>query len=217
MTDRVRGFPAFAKGSRRARSWWGRAWITALEDTALDQQPLRQGRRYANGGRVGPITISPGRIAAVVDDATHGPCQTVVYVARLTDSEWERFLDQVASTAGHIAALLDKDMPPELVEAAQDAGVTLLPGVGDLEPECSCPDWELPCRHAAALCYQASWLLDTDPWVLLLMRGRGERELLAELQRRNDPELRRRLVAAAAARARELLAAYDVPDEGRLA
>ncbi|YCK38585.1 SWIM zinc finger family protein [Actinomadura sp. ATCC 39365] len=63
----------------------------------------------------------------------------------------------------------------------------LLPTVGDLEPECSCPDWGHPCKHAAALCYQASWLLDGDPFVLLLLRGRGEQELIEALQNRDLP------------------------------
>ena len=80
-----------------------------------------------------------------------------------------------------------------VVEASQDLGASgvqtlrhvLLPTVGDLEPECDCPDWGWPCKHAAALCYQIARLLDVDPFVLLLMRGRGERELMEELRRRN--------------------------------
>lgn len=186
--ERGRGFPAFPKGGRRpgrfARSWWGNAWIKAMQDTSLDAEPLKQGRRYAYAGVVGPITVSPGRIAATVQD-DFDAYRAVVFVERLTDAEWERLLDQVAAKAGHLAALLDRDMPHDLVEAAEDAGVRLLPGIGDLEPECECPDWELPCKHAAALCFQASWLLDEDPFVLLLMRGREERELLDELQRRD--------------------------------
>ncbi|WP_236781102.1 SWIM zinc finger family protein [Amycolatopsis sp. BJA-103] len=173
--DRVRGFPAFgAQGGHGqfARSWWGRAWINAMEDTALDLRQLKQGRKYAAEGRVGPITVSPGRIGAVVDDQ-EGQYRTEVRLAELTDTEWDRFLDRVASRAGHLAALLDRDMPHDLVEAADDAGVHLLPGIGDLDPDCDCPGWELPCRHAAALSFQASWLLDADPFVLLLMRGKG--------------------------------------------
>lgn len=183
--DRVRGFPAFAarKGSSRGQSWWGRAWLTAMEDTSLDPEPLKKGRAYARAGHVGSITLSPGRIAAPVHDGHQDvPYRTVVLVERLDDSEWARFLEQVAAKAGHIAALLDRDMPHDLVEAAEDAGVRLLPGPGDLEPECDCDSWDHPCKHAAALCYQASWLLDQDPFVLLLLRGRGERELLDELQ-----------------------------------
>jgi uncharacterized Zn finger protein len=187
--DRARGFPAFPAGPPRRRgfaeTWWGNAWIKAMENTSLESGRLSRGRTYARAGRVGPITVSPGRIAAPVHGSRPRPYRTVVHVEQLTDAQWERFLDQVAGRAGHIAALLDKDMPHDLVDAAADAGVPLLPDVGDLEPECSCPDWGYPCKHAAALCYQAAWLLDKDPFVLLLMRGRGERELLDELQRRN--------------------------------
>ncbi|MFE2756808.1 SWIM zinc finger family protein [Actinosynnema sp. NPDC059335] len=178
MSDRVKGFPAFGKGVRRARSWWGRAWLQALEDTSLDQAPLRQGRRYAHAGLVGTITVSPGRLAATVYD-TEDTYRTAVHLTPLTDAEWDRFLRQVAAKTGHLAALLDRDMPRELVDAATDAGVPLLPGIGDLDPECTCPGWELPCRHAAALCHQASWLLDADPWVLLLLRGRTRDEVVA--------------------------------------
>ncbi|MEV0201166.1 SWIM zinc finger family protein [Nonomuraea sp. NPDC050691] len=180
------GFPAFPRqraGARFATTWWGHAWIKALEDTSLDQGLLRKGRAYAKTGQVGPITVSPGRLAAV----TEGEYDTVVRVERLTAAEWDRFLDQVTAKAGHIAALLDGDMPHDLVEAAEDAAVPLLPAVGDLEPECSCPDWGHPCPHAAALCYQASWLLDGDPFVLLLLRGRGRDDLVRALQSHTAP------------------------------
>jgi uncharacterized Zn finger protein len=188
--ERVRGFPAFGATGTRGRfatSWWGRAWLSAMEDTALDLRQLKQGRRYAAAGLVGPITVSPGRIAAVVDDADSGPHRTELRLAELSQSDWIRFLDRVASRAGHLAALLDRDMPPDLVAAADDTGVHLLPGIGDLEPGCDCPGWELPCKHAAALSFQASWLLDADPFVLLLMRGLSEPEIRAELESRTAP------------------------------
>lgn len=182
--DRVRGFPAFGAGGHLARSWWGRAWVRAMEDTALDLRQLKKGRKYAAAGLVGPITVSPGRIAATVEDADGGPYRTQLRLAELPEPDWTRFLDRVAFRAGHLAALLDRDLPPDLVEAA---GIDLLPGIGDLDPECDCPGWELPCRHAAALSFQASWLLDADPFLLLLMRGKGERELRSELESRTAP------------------------------
>ncbi|RKT55058.1 SWIM zinc finger family protein [Saccharothrix australiensis] len=178
MTERVKGFPAFGKGVRHARSWWGRAWLQAVEDTSLDQAPLRQGRKYAHAGLVGTITVSPGLLSAAVHD-TDDIHRTTVRLTPFTDAEWRRLLDQVAAKTGHLAALFDGEVPRELAEAADDAGVRLLPGIGDLDPDCTCPGWELPCRHAAALCHQASWLLDADPWVLLLLRGRAQAEVVA--------------------------------------
>ncbi|MFG3690565.1 SWIM zinc finger family protein [Micromonospora sp. NPDC047740] len=187
---RARTFPAFGPGKRIGRkfadTWWGNSWIESMECTALDPQQLKKGRRYAFAGQVGSITVSPGRISAPVHDGDqYTPHDTVVRIGTLPDAEWDRLLDRVAAKAGHIAALLDRDMPQDLVNTADDAGVRLLPGYGDLEPECDCPSWDHPCRHAAALSYQASWLLDRDPFVLLLMRGRAEPELVEELRSRN--------------------------------
>ncbi|GAA1132326.1 hypothetical protein GCM10009630_32870 [Kribbella jejuensis] len=179
----AQGFPAFSaqRRSTRGRSWWAQAWVQALEDTSLDNDQLRKGRRYANSGQVGTITISPGRIAATVY-APEDTYEAVVRVDELSDDEWRRFREQFAARAGHVAALLDGEMPHDLVEAAADGGVALLPGIGDLDPSCTCDAWELPCQHAAALCYQVAWLLDADPFVLLLLRGRSRETLLDELQ-----------------------------------
>ncbi|MER5747590.1 SWF or SNF family helicase [Streptomyces sp. NPDC002225] len=169
-----------AQGRGFAVTWWGRAWLKALEDTALDGQQLKKGRRFAREGRVGAVSVRPGRITALVrdGDATY---RSDVLLQELDAAEWDRFLGMAVERAGHIAALLDREMPPHLVEDAEAAGVELLPGIGDLDPECTCEAWD-HCPHTAALCYQVARLLDQDPFVLLLMRGRGERRLLDELQ-----------------------------------
>ncbi|RDI31923.1 SWIM zinc finger family protein [Lentzea flaviverrucosa] len=180
----ARGFAAFPKVTRRvATTWWGKAWVKALADTALDTGLIRLARRYAHAGVVGPITVSPGRLHAQVhdDDTVYS---TTVSLPVLSEVQWGRFLDRVAEHAGHIAALLDNDMPRDLVLAAEESGVDLLPGIGDLEADCDCGGWELPCRHGAALALQVGWLLDADPFVLLLLKGKPEQELLDALRRR---------------------------------
>ncbi|MFC9688519.1 hypothetical protein ACFTSF_08270 [Kribbella sp. NPDC056951] len=182
----AQGYPAFPaqRRSTRGQSWWARAWVQALEDTSLDNTQLKKGRRYANSGHVGTITISPGRIGATVysPDDTY---EVAVRVDELSEAEWDQFLEQIAARAGHIAALLDGEMPQDLVEAAEAAGVELLPGIGDLDPSCTCDAWELPCQHAAGLAYQVAWLLDSDPFVLLHVRGRSREVLIDQLVARS--------------------------------
>ncbi|MEU0525977.1 SWF or SNF family helicase [Streptomyces niveus] len=180
-----------ARGRGFARTWWGQAWLKALEDTALESQQLKKGRKQARDGAVGAVSVRPGRITAVVRDSDGTAHRSDVLLQQLGTEEWDRFLDMAVERAGHIAALLDRDMPPHLVEDAAGAGVELLPGIGDLEPECDCDAWDL-CPHTAALCYQVARLLDEDPFVLLLMRGRGERQLLDELQVRSTRAARTR-------------------------
>ncbi|MBD0424088.1 SWIM zinc finger family protein [Streptomyces sp. TRM S81-3] len=187
-----RTFPTFpptpGEDEAIAETWWGNAWVTALEEGALDPQRLARGRGYAARGHVDAITVTPGLVLAYVQGSRSRPYRVQVRLRTLDDADWERFLDAAAERPGHIAALLDKELPHSLA----DCGVPLLPGPGDLAPQCSCPDSGHPCKHAAALCYQTARLLDADPFVLLLLRGRGERELLDALSR---------LSAARAARA----------------
>ncbi|MCA6092915.1 SWF or SNF family helicase [Streptomyces sp. SCA3-4] len=184
MTERTFDALPPVAGRAFAQSWWGRAWIQALEDTALDGRQVKAGRRLARSAAVGAVSVRPGRITAIVHDLDGTPYRSDVMVQQLGADGWDRLLDVVADQAGHIAALLDRDMPPHLVEDAAAAGVELLPGIGDLEPECDCGAWD-HCPHTVALCHLVARLLDQDPFVLLLMRGRGERELLDELQARS--------------------------------
>ncbi|MFJ7101549.1 SWIM zinc finger family protein [Streptomyces albogriseolus] len=191
--DHRRTFPPFpprpsGDGEPFAETWWGRAWVTALEDGALDPARLARGRGYAEQGHVDAITVTPGLVLAYVQGSRPRPYRVQVRLRTFDDEDWDRFLDAAADRPGHIAALLDKEMPQSLA----DCGVPLLPGPGDLAPRCSCPDSGHPCKHAAALCYQTARLLDADPFVLLLLRGRGEREVIDALSR---------LSAARAARA----------------
>ncbi|MEV8531594.1 SWF or SNF family helicase [Streptomyces sp. NPDC051211] len=189
MTEHEKIFPALpaATGRGFAGTWWGRVWLAALEDSALDGEQLRHGRRYARAGAVGAVSVRPGRLTAVVRDPDGTAHRTDVLVQVFAESDWDRVLGMAAGQAGHIAALLDREMPPELVEDAAAAGVDLLPGIGDLDPNCDCGEWD-HCPHTAALCYQVARLLDRDPFVLLLMRGRAEREVLAELEERSAAE-----------------------------
>ncbi|MFF3205506.1 SWF or SNF family helicase [Streptomyces sp. NPDC002962] len=175
--------PAHGKGF--ARTWWGRAWLAALEDGALDGEQVKTGRRLARGGAVGAVSVRPGRITAVVQDRDHTRHRADVLLDRLSDDQWDRLVDLAVERAGHVAALLDREMPPDLVEDAESAGIDLLPGLGDLEAQCDCGAWD-HCGHTAAVCYQVARLLDQDPFVLLLLRGRAEQRLLDDLQARGS-------------------------------
>ncbi|MCZ4516766.1 SWIM zinc finger family protein, partial [Streptomyces sp. ActVer] len=164
-----------------AETWWGNARVAALEEMAMGAARLGRGKAYARAGHVDAITVTPGLVLAYVHGSRPRPYRVQIRMRTLSDEDWERFLDAAAERPRHIAALLDKDLPQSLA----DSGVGLLPGPGDLVPQCSCPDSGHPCKHAAALCYQTARLLDEDPFVLLLSRGRGERELLDALSRRS--------------------------------
>ena len=172
-------------GPEFGRTWWGRAWLEALEQRArLDPDRLPRGRDYARSGAVGELTLAPGEARARVQGRKTEPYEVRIRVRRFTDDEWDRVLAAISARLGHAAALLDGELPPEIARDAAAAGLDLLPGGGELGPRCSCPDDADPCKHSAAACYLITDALDTDPFALFLLRGRTRDQVLAGIRAR---------------------------------
>ncbi|MFD8820289.1 hypothetical protein ACFV23_54640, partial [Streptomyces sp. NPDC059627] len=183
--DRARGFAAFPsrKGGRvRGQSWWSRAWAESREDGWPEEEPLKKGRTVARSGRLGPLTVAPGRVAAQVYDGTDEPYTVVLGLPELEEEQWDALWERTADRPAETESLLAGEQPPDLLEAAEDARLGLLPGYGELEPDCDCDEPDHPCAHAVALGYQFSWLLDEEPQLLLLVRGRDWPTALEELK-----------------------------------
>ena len=173
------------EGPEFGRTWWGRAWLEALEQRArLDPDRLPRGRDYARSGTVGELTLAPGEARARVQGRKTEPYEVRIRVRRFTDDEWDRVLAAISARLGHAAALLDGELPPEIARDAAAAGLDLLPGGGELGPRCSCPDDADPCKHSAAACYLITDALDTDPFALFLLRGRTRDQVLAGIRAR---------------------------------
>jgi len=164
---------------RRTRC--GAAWLDALTERAgMDPDRLIRGLSYVRGNRVSDLEIMPGAVDALVQGSRARPFAVTVGVPVFNDSGWAKLLDAVAAEVGHLAALLDGDLPQGL-----GADLDLRPGPGELHTSCSCPAWaDQPCEHSAAVCYQTADALDADPFALLLLRGRAKDEVLAALRDR---------------------------------
>lgn len=169
---RVRGPAA------RSSTWWGRAWVRSFEETVLEAADLTAGRALARSGRLGAVMVLAGMASVVVDPGAPTAVMTQLRVTRLDDAAWQGFADELVREAGFAAALESGELPTDLVEHADQIGVELLPGPGDLETACECDAWAQPCLHALALMYQLAWHVDGDPYALLLLRGRSREQLL---------------------------------------
>jgi len=92
-------------------------------------------------------------------------------------------MQQLASQALFRAKLLAGEMPHEIEEVSGECGTPLFPrSAADLDMHCSCPDWGVPCKHLAAVCYVLAEEFDRDPFAMLAWRGKGRDELLATLR-----------------------------------
>jgi uncharacterized Zn finger protein len=182
-------------GGVRARSkrgvigeqWWSRRFIAVLESYGMSGR-LQRGRSYARKGQVIDFELSQGKVAARVQGSRPHPYLVTIGVLPLTTAQWREVELRLASQALFRAKLLAGEMPAEIEEVFAACGTPLFPrSAADLTMRCSCPDWEVPCKHLAAVCYVLAEAFDDDPFKMLAWRGKGREELLAPLRRGKGP------------------------------
>jgi uncharacterized Zn finger protein len=178
--------PISVDGGLRARSqrgaigeqWWSRHFIEILEGIC-DPGRLTRGRAYARKGQVLSLSVAPGTVSAAVQGSRPKPYQVTITIARYDESRWAAIEESLAAQALYRAKLLAGEMPTEIVEVFDALGAPLFPD--ELDMECSCPDWGLPCKHLSAALYLLAEAFDEDPFLVLAWRGRTREELLGSL------------------------------------
>ena len=165
----------------RSTTWWGRAVVRSFEELTIEESERVAARALARAGRLGAIMVLDAMASVVVDPGAETAVMAQVKVQRLAPDAWTTFAREAAGESGFLAALEVGQLPADLIEHADQAGVELLPGPVEIETACECDAWTQPCVHALALLYQLAWHIDVDPYVLLLLRGRTREALLAEI------------------------------------
>jgi uncharacterized Zn finger protein len=189
------GFPPPAKprsveGGLVARSargaigehWWSRRFLEVLESFALGSR-LTRGKNYARRGQVLSLEVAPGMVSASVQGSRRTPYKVSIALPAFSELVWAKVEVTLAEQAIHSARLLAGEMPHDLEEVFLAAGAPLFPQrAKDLTLSCSCPDWEVPCKHLAAAFYLLAESFDDDPFAILLWRGRSRKALLSRLR-----------------------------------
>jgi uncharacterized Zn finger protein len=177
------GIKARSKRGSIGEQWWSRRFIDVLESFGL-QSRLTRGRSYARSGQVLSLDIAIGHVTAKVQGSRLKPYAVKLTVDPLTTRQWQRVEEALAARAIFRARLLAGEMPAEIEEVFADCGTPLFPkSARDLAMTCTCPDWEVPCKHLAAVCYVLAEAFDADPFGMLAWRGKGREDLLLALRR----------------------------------
>jgi uncharacterized Zn finger protein len=176
------GIKAKSRRGAIGEQWWSRRFIGVLESYGLAGR-LARGRAYARAGQVLDFKLSQGKVTAQVQGSRPRPYQVRLGVLPLTTAQWRRVQEKLASQALFRAKLLAGEMPHEIEGVFADCGTPLFPRLAsDLDMRCSCPDWGVPCKHLAAVCYVLAEEFDRDPFAMLAWRGKGRDDLLAALR-----------------------------------
>ncbi|MHB1472822.1 MAG: SWIM zinc finger family protein [Dermatophilaceae bacterium] len=169
--------------------WWSRRFLEVLESFALGSR-LTRGKNYARRGQVMSLVVSPGVVMASVQGSRKTPYKVSIGLPAFSELVWAKVEVTLAEQAIHSARLLAGEMPHDLEQVFAAAGAPLFPQhARDLTLSCSCPDWEVPCKHLAATFYLLAESFDGDPFQILLWRGRRREAMLGRLRelRGGDP------------------------------
>ena len=176
------GIKARSKRGAIGERWWSRRFIAVLESWGMTSR-LQRGRSYARRGQVLEFKLATGKVTARVQGSRPSPYKVTITVRPLTAAQWREVESRLAAQALFRARLLAGEMPAEIEQVFADAGTPLFPRSSrDLEMSCSCPDWEVPCKHLAAVCYVLAEAFDDDPFALLAWRGKARDDLLGALR-----------------------------------
>jgi len=181
------GIRAKSKRGAIGEQWWSRRFIAVLESWGMTGR-LQRGRNYARRGQVMEFSLNTGKVTARVQGSRPAPYKVSITVLPLTTAQWRSVESRLAAQALFRARLLAGEMPQEIEQVFADCGTPLFPrSARDLTMNCSCPDWEVPCKHLAAVCYVLAEAFDADPFAMLAWRGKQREELLAALRGKTAP------------------------------
>lgn len=176
------GLKARSKRGAIAQTWWSGRFIAVLEEIGVGGR-LQRGRTYARKGQVISLGVEAGSVTARVQGSRHRPYRVRISITAFGKAEWNAVERQLADDSWYLATLLAGEMPEDIEEVFTALGLSLFPASArELSMDCSCPDWEVPCKHLAATFYLLAESFDSDPFTILAWRGRDREELLANLQ-----------------------------------
>ncbi len=163
-------------------TWWSQRFLEVLESFGMGSR-LTRGRNYARQGQVLSLSLSTSMVIALVQGSRPNPYKTRIAIKSFTNPEWQRIEHALAGKALYAAKLLAGEMPRDIETLFAELGLRLFPAtMRELTMDCTCPDWEVPCKHLAATCYLLAESFDNDPFEILAWRGRGREDLLERLR-----------------------------------
>src|SRR5215470_465185 len=181
--------PLPVEGGLKARStrgaigqtWWSGRFIAVLESIIVGGR-LERGRNYARRGQVISLDVAAGMVGALVQGSRVQPYRVRIGLDAFGQPEWAAAERALAGSAWYSAKLLAGEMPEDIEDVFAGLGLALFPAsAAELSMYCSCPDWEVPCKHIAAVFYLLAEAFDEDPFSILAWRGRSRDDFLAGL------------------------------------
>lgn len=150
-------------------TWWSERWLQSLSHIDYSNR-LPRGAAYARNGSVTKITINGNEIVAKVQDTRR--YTVTIEVPEFTENEKSLFIDELLKQPLLIAALLNNQLLPQVMEIANKLNLAIFPTSWEsFYMDCNCADVAVPCKHLAAVIYRLSREIDNDPFLVFRLHN----------------------------------------------
>jgi uncharacterized Zn finger protein len=167
------------KDEEVAFSWPAGAWLDRLLAPYGDSA-RSEGLDFARRGQTVLLNVEPARIVATVQDSAARPFEVRIELESIGREDWDRIVSSMAREAKYTAKLVSGDVSAEIAEPFAAAGLSLLPEPGQVTVKCGCGIEH--CRHAVTTLYLVAERMDSDPLMILTLRGLFGPRFLERLQ-----------------------------------
>ena len=191
-TRRAKALTAVAKANKKgtnyapiapytgaiAKTFWGKAWCSNLEQYSDYESRLPRGRSYVRNGSVIDLQISTGSVRALVMGSSL--YEVDITIQALPEPRWKAVCADCANSVASLIELLQGKLSKPVMERICAPTTGLFPSPKELKFECSCPDWAGMCKHVAAVFYGVGARMDQQPELLFKLRHVNALDLVAQ-------------------------------------
>jgi len=170
--------PVRPAGRAIATTFWGKSWCDNLESYSDFANRLPRGRSYIRNGSVVDLQIAPGKITALVSGSSLYTIE--IKIRPLPKDVWTRVQRACAGQIDSLIEMLQGRLSSKVMQTVTRREDGLFPKPGEIEMDCSCPDWAGMCKHVAAALYGVGVRLDDKPELLFHLRGVDPAELISK-------------------------------------
>lgn len=179
---KVRSGVKLPKAEDALSAWASQRWFRITE-AAASPPALAEGLEYARLGQTKSLTLSPGRIAALVQGRMPWAYKVQINLPVFSAEQWERVTEEMSSQARYHAMLLGNALPPDIEDLFAPSGLRLFPvQVSDISTSCDCADGGAWCKHVCCVMALVAHRLASEPLVVFRLRGMDEGEVLEGLR-----------------------------------
>jgi len=158
--------------------------VRALFADQLNDELEKEATELIRKRRVLDFLIQTGRVSAKVHDEQSRPGRVEVLFPQFSDEKWDELFNLFSQQAYFIAKFLIGKVPSKMEEAFESQGLELIPSsLEGIRIRYNGNDIKELDPASTAVLLKLFEKLDSEPFSIIVLRGRGRDETISELQR----------------------------------